>query len=76
MTQLVTFFESLISYIELIWDIFLNIISGIADLVAAVISATVMPPALAAWIGGPIAASISAVAGFSILKIIVGRSNV
>lgn len=70
------FFELVVSYIELIWEFFLNFITSLLSLVTAVAGAMVLPNALIASIGGQLGASIIAVGSFSIIKLLVGRENV
>lgn len=69
------FFEAVISYIELVWEFFLNMVTSLINLVTAVVGAMILPNALLVYIGGPIGASILAVTSFAVIKILVGRQN-
>lgn len=69
------FFSSIISYIETIWDFFLNLIETLLSFIQTLATAVLLPPMLTGYVWAPIASSIVAVAGFSIVKMIVGRSN-
>lgn len=73
---MVDFFSSLISYIEIIWDFFLNFINSFLTFVTTLVGAVALPPMITPVMWAPISASILAVAGFAVVKIVLGRSNV
>ena len=73
---MLTFFESIISYIEIIWGFFLNLINSLLSLVTAIAGAVIVPSSLATYMWGPIGSCVLAVAGFAVVKMLVGRSNV
>lgn len=70
------FFNSIISFIETIWDFFLNLINTLLTFIQTLTEAVLLPPMLLGYVWPPIASCIVAVAGFAIVKMIVGRSNV
>lgn len=69
------FFSSLLSYIEIIWSWFLNFIDTLLNFLTTLTTAVLLPPAIALNMWPPIATCVLAVAGFSTVKIILGRSN-
>ena len=71
-----SFFDTLISYIEIAWNFFLNIINSMFSLLTALLGATIVPPVVVTHMWGPIGACCLAVTGFAVIKMIVGRSNV
>lgn len=73
---MLNFFETIIGYLELIWDFFLNLINSILSLITAVAGAVVIPPQLLGLVFGPLGACIISVTGFAVVKIIIGRSSV
>lgn len=70
------FFSSLMSYIETIWDFFLNLIETLVTFITTLTQAALLPPMLLGYVWAPIASCIVSVAGFAIVKMIIGRSNV
>ena len=70
------FFSSLISYIELIWEFFINLINTLGIFIETLIGAAVLPPLLTGYVWAPIASAIVSLAGFAVVKMLVGRSNV
>lgn len=70
------FFSSLLSYIEIAWEFFLNFINSMATLAAALSGAVRVPVIAATSMWAPIAASVTAVAGFAVVKLLLGRSSV
>lgn len=70
------FFNSILSFIELIWDFFLNLVDTLFVFVETLTSAVLLPPLLLGVVWAPIASCIVAVTGFAIVKMIIGRSNV
>ena len=70
------FFSSIMSFIQAIWDFFLNLINTLMTLIETLAAAVVLPPLLTGYVWAPIASSIVAVAGFAVAKMIVGRTNV
>lgn len=73
---MLNFFESIISYIELIWEWFLNFIDSLLSLITAVAGAALVPVTVTPYMWGPIGSCILAVSGFAVVKMLVGRSNV
>lgn len=73
---MVSFFESIISYIEIVWGFFLNLVNSLLSLVTAIAGAVVIPNSLMAYMWGPIGSCVLAVAGFAVVKMLVGRSNI
>lgn len=70
------FFSSLVSYIEIIWDFFLGLIETLITFITTLVQAALLPPMLVGYVWAPIATCILSVAGFAVVKIIIGRSNV
>lgn len=69
------FFDTIIEYITMAWEFFLNIISSTFELIKAIASAMVLPPTLLMHFGGVLGACILSVAAFSVVKMILGRNN-
>ncbi len=69
------FFGTIIGYIETIWDFFLNLINSLLTLISALASAILLPPVVALAAPSFLAASVTAVAGIAICKLIIGRDN-
>lgn len=70
------FFSSLMSYIEAVWGFFLNLIETLMTFITTVTQAALLPPMLLGYVWAPIASCIVSIAGFAIVKMIIGRSNV
>lgn len=68
--------QSFLSYITIFWRFFLNIINSLLTLITTVAAAGSVPPALMSSMWGPIGASVLVVTSFSVVKMLVGRSNV
>lgn len=73
---MLSFFESLMSYIELIWGFFLNLINSLLSLFTALLGALTVPERMVTLMWGPIGSCCLALTGFAVVKMIVGRSNV
>lgn len=71
-----SWFDSFFSYLGLIWQYFLNFVNTLLTFITALVGAVGFPALVAATVWGPIATCVIAVAGFAIVKIILGRSNV
>ncbi len=69
------FFETVIGYIEMVWDFFLNLINSLLTLITTLVSAVLLPPAVAVMVPSFLAASVTAVAGIAICKLVIGRDN-
>lgn len=70
------FFSSLISYIETIWVFFLNMIETLLTFVQTLAGVTILPPLLVRNMWAPIATCVLSVVGFSVIKLLIGRSNI
>lgn len=70
------FFQTLISYVELVWGFFLNLISSLLSLITALVGAMIIPQTLYGYMWGPIGAAVLAVTAFSVVKMLIGRNNV
>lgn len=70
------FFSSLMSYIETIWSFFLNLIETLVTFITTLTQAALLPPMLLVYVWAPIGTCILSVAGFAVVKMIIGRSNV
>ena len=73
---MLSFFEAIISYIEIVWGFFLNLINSLLSLVTTVVGASVVPQVAAGYMWGPIGACVLSVSAFAVIKMLVGRSNV
>lgn len=69
------FFSSLMSYIEQIWDFFLNMINTLITFTTTVVGAVALPSMIAHLMWAPIASCISALAAFAVVKLLLGRGN-
>lgn len=56
-------------------DFFLNIVTGLLNLLTMVIGASYIPQTLVGYVFAPLSASILAVSAIAAIKIIVGRDN-
>lgn len=70
------FFETLIEYISMAWEFFLNFLSSLAELISAIGSAMILPGIMVQFCGGILGASIMAVSSFAVVKMLLGRNNV
>lgn len=70
------FFGSIMSYIEQIWDFFLNMINTLITFTTTVAGAVVLPPMLSRLMWAPIASCIVSLAAFALVKLLLGRGNV
>lgn len=73
---MLSFFESIIAYLEIAWGFFLNLCNSLFSLFTALLSAVMIPDLVATRMWGPIGACCLALTGFAIIKMIVGRSSV
>lgn len=73
---MLNFFETIIDYIELVWNFFLNLINSLLSLVTAVAGAMIIPQSLPVYVFGPLGACILATSAFAVIKMLVGRSSV
>lgn len=73
---MLSFFENIISYIEIAWTFFLNLINSLLSLATALVGAVMVPDFVSTRMWGPIGACCLAVTGFAVVKMIVGRSSV
>lgn len=69
------FFETVVGYIEMVWDFVLNLINSLLTLITTLVSAVLLPPAVAVMVPSFLAASVTAVAGIAICKLVIGRDN-
>lgn len=69
------FFDTIVSYLESIWQFFLNMLQSLSTLVMALSAATELPFTLTAIAPSFLAASVSAVSGIAIVKILLGREQ-
>lgn len=70
------FFGAIMDYIQTIWDFVLNLINNLLVLIETIAQAIVLPPLLVGYAWSPIATCILAITGFSVAKMLLGRSNV
>lgn len=73
---MLNFFQTIIEYIQIIWEFFLNIINSLLTLFTTLLMAATVPVSVAGLMWPPIGTCVLAITGFSIVKMIVGRSNV
>lgn len=69
------FFETVVGYIEMVWDFVLNLINSLLTLITTLVSAVLLPPAVAVMVPSFLAVSVTAVAGIAICKLVIGRDN-
>lgn len=69
------FFESIISYIDLIWNFFINAIRSLISLFTVLLGAVTLPQMLVNTVPSFLAVSVSAVASIALIKLIVGRDQ-
>lgn len=70
------FFNSILSFIELVWVWFLNLLNTLTMFIETLASAVSLPFWLSGYAWAPIATCIVAITGFAVVKMIIGRSNV
>lgn len=73
---MLNFFQSIIQYFTLLWDYVTNLLSGLLNLITAVLTALYIPQAAAGYVFAPLGACILSVLAFSVLKLVIGRTNV
>ena len=73
---MLNFFDTIVDYIQLVWQFFLNMITSLLNLFTAVSGAAQLPAIIIGYVFAPLGACMMAVVGFAVVKIIVGRSSV
>lgn len=69
------FFGSVMSYIETIWDFFLNLVDSLLTFIETLASAVTLPATISGYLWAPIASCMISMVAFSVVKMIIGRSN-
>lgn len=72
---MLNFFETIIGYVELIWNFFLNLLQSLLTLLVALLQALTLPNKLVMFAPSFMAASILAVGAIAAIKLIIGRDN-
>ena len=72
---MLSFFESLMEYVELAWSVFLNFLNSLLGILSLLASSMTTPTLIAGWVWGPIGTCVIAVWSLSVVKFIFGRSN-
>lgn len=72
---MLNFFETVIEYIELGWNFFLNFLQSLLTLLVALLQAVTLPSKLAYMAPSFMSACILAVGAIAALKLIIGRDN-
>lgn len=70
------FFDTIVQYIELVWQFFLNLVTGLANLLTMVVGASLIPQVLTGYVFAPLSAAILALTALGVIKIIVGRDSI
>lgn len=73
---MLSFFDTIIEYITLVWQYFVNMITGLLNLLTMVIGASMVPQVLTGYVFAPLSAAIFALVALGVIKIIVGRDSV
>ena len=73
---MLNFFDTVIEYIQLVWQFFVNLITGLLNLLTMVIGASMIPQVLVGYVFAPLSAAILALTALGVIKIIVGRDSV
>lgn len=69
------FFGTVIGYIEMVWNFFLNFLQSLLTLLTALLQAVTLPSKLVYMAPSFMSASILAVGAIAALKLIIGRDN-
>ena len=69
------FFGSIMSYIEVVWDFFLNLINSLLTFIDTLATAVTLPATISGFLWSPIASCMVSMVAFSVVKMIIGRSN-
>ena len=72
---MLSFFETIIEYIQIIWEFVINLIKSLISLVTAVLTAVAVPSTAALYVFAPLGACVLATMAVSVLKLIIGRDN-
>lgn len=73
---MLNFFDTVIEFIQLFWQFFVNQITGLLNLLTMVIGASMLPQVLVGYVFAPLSAAIVALTALGVIKIIVGRNSV
>lgn len=69
------FFDTLVTYIQLVWAYFTNFLSTLINTFQVLITSIVLPQTLLGYVPGIIGGSILIVSGVAIAKLILGWSG-
>lgn len=67
------FFESIVNFFQLIWDLITGFLSGLLTMFSMIASSTVAPTHFASFLPSLLAASVFSVMGVGVIKLILGR---
>lgn len=73
---MLNFFDTIVEYIELVWQFVVNLVTGLINLLTMVVGASVIPQVLTGYMFAPLSAAILALTALGVIKIIVGRDSV
>lgn len=73
---MLSFFESLMEYIDLAWGVFLNFLNSLLGILSVLAGAMASPTIIAGYVWGPLGTCVLAVWALSVVKFILGRSNI
>lgn len=69
------FFNTIVDFFEMIWNVISNIFLSLIMLLNAVKNAMIIPHQLALYVCAPLGACMIAVGAVAVIKIIIGRDN-
>lgn len=72
---MLNFFQTVIEYIKLFYELVVNSVRSLALLLQVVLSAATLPQSLITYVPSFLATSILIVLSISVLKLILGRDN-
>lgn len=73
---MLSFFETLIEYVQLVWGFFLNFIECMLTLISVVVGSIPVSAHLPVMMWTPIAASCTIVIALGFIKLLFGRSSI
>lgn len=72
---MLNFFDSIVDFFSSIWQMVINLVTGLINALVIVSSAVSLPPQLLMYVPSFIGASITIVLGVGITKLILGWGN-
>lgn len=71
---MLSFLETIVNFFEMLWDFVVNLVESLVTLLGVIAEAILLPPVLIGYVPAIIGASISAVVGIAVAKLILGRT--